>query len=70
MPFITAGENKQVLLWDLDAVLVEDLLLPSGCEWVDDYLQKRDESSQTFPKLATVKELNFSLQAVFICAYF
>ena len=36
---ISAGENNQVLLWDLDSVLNEDLLMSMGCQWVDDYLE-------------------------------
>lgn len=36
---ISAGENKQALLWDLDAVLSEDIFLSLSCEWVNDYLQ-------------------------------
>ena len=36
---ISAGENKKVLLWDLDTVLDEDLLISMGCQWAKDYLQ-------------------------------
>ena len=36
---ISAGENWRVLLWDLDSVLDEDLLLSLSCRWADDYLK-------------------------------
>ncbi|MGB3766139.1 MAG: AAA-like domain-containing protein [Phormidesmis sp.] len=36
---ISAGESKEVSLWDLDAVLDEELLLSVSCQWVDDYLR-------------------------------
>ena len=35
---LSAGEDKQALLWDLDAVLDEERLLALSCQWVSDYL--------------------------------